>query len=623
VPQDPEEPVSDLTEFAAANTASTASTGDKGPPPPDWNLGLFYARPDDPAIHGDLDTALAQAHRFAERYRGQVPKLSASELHQALEAMEALIDRAYRPPTYAMLLYSTATGDAQAQALRAQVRERETEVMNQVRFFDVELKDTPAEVLDAWLAAPELSRYWHYLRRARRQAPHLLSEAEERLGATKDLTGRQAWAQLYTELTSSFRFTLDAGDGDPGRERTLAEVRAQRSSPRREVRERALTAVLERFRDHALVLNYTVNTLYQDHRLELGLRRYGTPIAPTVLDDELSEPVVEALMSAVEEAYPLAQEYYRLKAKALGIGDFASHDVLAPYEGAPQRIPFADARREVVTAFGRLDGRFATEAERFFDEHRIDARPRPGKRDGAFCSGTLPSLKPFVLTNYTGRVEDVATIAHELGHGVHFVLAGQKQSPLNYWPTTPLAETASVFGELLLARHLLDRYQGSGDREIRRALLALRIEDAVATIMRQVMYTRFEQKAHARRAEGVVPAEEYGQLWATELGRLYGDAVTTSPLDSWGWITIPHLVQYRFYCYSYAFGMLLVFALYKKWEREGSGFVPGYLELLSAGGSLEPERLLAQVGVDIADPGFWRSGLSVVREDLEAFRAAL
>lgn len=586
-------------------------------PEPTWNLAPLYAGVDDPALEADLEAAQAAADGIAERLRGKVATLAPAALRDALVELERFMTRAYRPSLFAMLAFSTSTEDPAAQALQVHVRERSTDIMNRVTFFDIELKQAPAEVFDGWLEAPELSDYTHHLRRVRRTAPHTLSEPEERVIAVKALTGASAWSQLYTELTSGFRFTLPV-DG-AARECTLAEARALRSHPERAVRRAAHEAVLERFSQHEKVLTYLTNTLYQDHRLEIDLRRYATPMAPTILEDELVAEVVEALMSTVEAAYPVAQEYLRLKARALGLGgDFATHDLLAPYPGASRQVTWEAAQQEVLSAFEELSPAFARNARRFFDEARIDARPRAGKRDGAFCMGMVPGLEPYVLVNFTGRVEDVATLAHELGHGVHFSLAGQRQSLLRFYPTTPMAETASVFGEIVLIKRLLGKER---DPVLRRQLLASRIEDSLATVMRQVMYTRWEQRAHDRRAAGVVPAAEYCDLWEAELERLYGDAARRGPLDRWGWITIPHLVQYRFYCYSYALGQLLVFALYQLWEQEGERFVPRYLDLLAAGGSDEPQKLLARAGVDLSDPGFWKRGVDVIRDMVEAFRA--
>jgi oligoendopeptidase F len=378
--------------------------------------------------------------------------------------------------------------------------------------------------------------------------------------------------------------------------------------------------VLERLRDESPLIAYILNTLYQDHRLETDLRRYPHPVAPTLLDDELPLATLDALMTAVESHYPVAQRYFSLKAKALGLDQLATHDVLAPYPDGEREVRFDEARDEVLAAFDALSPRAQELARGFFDEGRIDAEARPGKRDGAFCAGMVPGVAPRVLVNFQGRLRDVFTLAHELGHGVHFALAAEKQSLLNYWPTSPMAETASVFGEMLLTRRLLGAVQ---DRATRRQLLAARIEEALGTIHRQVAFTRYERNAHDERARAVLTTERLCELWSAETGRLYGDAVARGPLDVWGWAGIPHLLHYRFYCYSYAFGQLLVFALYERWQREGDAFVPRYLELLAGGGGDTPVALLKPLGIDLTDPDFWRGGLEVVTRMVDEFADAV
>jgi oligoendopeptidase F len=585
------------------------------PTPPRWDLSRLYQNPDDPALARDQERALALADEIASRLRGQVAALSAEALRAALEETEALMDVAYRPPMYASLLHSTQSDDPQAMALYVAVQEKATEIFNRVQFFDVELKRAPEATFAAWLGAPALARYTHYLARLRKAAPHTLSEPEEQLAAVKNLTGRAAWARLYDEVTSSWSFDFEA-DGER-RPRSLAEIRALRSHADRDIRRRAQAAVLERHAEHAQVLTYMSNTIFQDHALETQLRHFGDVLAPTALDDEIPAPVIETLLRAAEERYPVVHEYYRLKARALGLSDFATCDLLAPYGASERRVPFPEAERLVLEAFAEVAPPFADAARAFFAERRIDAEPRPGKRDGAFCAGMLPGIPPYVLANYTGRLDDVSTVAHELGHGVHFVLAGRRQTPLNYWPTTPMAETASVFGEMVLVRNLL---AAERDPAARRQLLASRIEDSIATIFRQVAYTRYELNAHQRRSQGVVPADDYGALWIAEMKRLYGNAVAQGPHDRWGWITIPHLVHHRFYCYSYAFGQLLVYALYRQWEQQGTAFVPRYLALLEAGGSDDPARLAERAGCNIADPAFWRQGLDIFARMVEEFK---
>ncbi|MCC7540052.1 MAG: M3 family oligoendopeptidase [Deltaproteobacteria bacterium] len=590
-----------------------------GAAPPRWDLAPLYAGCDDPRIDADLAAIRREAKALGDRCRGKVASFGSTELASSFRTLEGLYQRMYRPSAYAMLEFATRTDDDRAKALRARVSEAVTEVENELRFVDIEIKRAPDSVVEAWLADAALAPYRHHVRKVRKFAPHTFGEREESLVALKDLTGRMAWSQLYTEVTSAYTFELEA-DGET-RARTLAEARALRSHSDRNVRRSAQRAVLSRFADDEKVLTFCLNAIFQDHRVETRERGYDSPMAPTFLDDELDAATVETLMSSVEAAYPIAQRYYRLKARALGLeADFSTHDLLAPLQPVDKRIAWPDARRLVEQAFGELTPKFSSLAASFFDEARIDAEPRAGKRDGAFCASMVPGLRPFVLANYTGRIDDVSTIAHELGHAVHFALAGEKQTLLNYWPTTPMAETASVFGEMVLVRNLLAREDSP---TVRRQILASRIEDVIATVLRQVAYTRWEMNAHAARVKGPVSSDDASSLWSREMTRLYGDAVRQNELDHWGWITIPHLFHYRFYCYSYAFGMLLVFALYKQWEHEGASFVPRYEQLLSAGGSDSPHELLSAVGIDVRARDFWDRGLEVFRGLVDQFEATV
>jgi oligoendopeptidase F len=601
-------------------------------PLPRWDLSSLYASPADPAIDRTFAQAAHRADALADRCRGRVAQLTPRDLGLALADLEALCDLAYRPSAYASLRFASDSLDPEVRALLSSVKERTVAVMNRVRFFDVELKGAPDATFARWRSSPELATYRHHLERERRMAPHTLSEPEERLAATKSITGAQAWAQLYDEITASWRFDLaipddaQAGGPSPSPSPTptptptatcsLAELRSLRSHADRDVRRRAHAALYQAFSGSSQVLTYLMNVLFQDHRLDLGVRRFDAPIAPTLLEDELQPEVVEALLSAVEARYDLAHEYYRLKARALGLADFALCDLLAPYPSGDRQVQWPEAVDLVLGAYGAVSPALRELVAAPLERRHVDAEPRPGKRDGAFCSAPLPGVGPFVLMSYTGRLDDVSTLAHELGHAAHFELAGRTQRLLNYSAPTPLAETASVFGEMALVSHLLEREK---EGPVRRQLLAARIEDALATIFRQTAYTRFEQRAHARRAEGVVPYEEYAGIWDAEITRLYGPDVARAGDEGAGFLSIPHLVHYRFYCYSYAFGQLLVYALYQRFRDEGPSFVPRYLELLAAGGSGAPRELLGGLGIDIADPAFWQRGLDVVAEMVQSF----
>lgn len=583
-----------------------------------WDLSALYPKVDAPGLPADMHAITRDAQAFAERYRGRVAHLSPAELRDAIQALEAFNSRMMRVHGFAMLAFSTDTQSPGTKDLLDKTRTWGTDLHNLLTFFDLEIKAVPEDAFQRLVASSDLDRYRYFLARERKFAPHTLSEPEERLMALKAITGESAWGQLYEEISSLMRVTLTL-DGKT-QELTLEEARALATHPDRSVRKQARTAVLSAYAERSHVLTFIFNTLYQDHAQDVALRQYPSAIAPTLLGDDLPAAVIDALMTAVERQYPLAQRYFRLKAKALGLDDFSSYDTLAPYAKSERAVSFSEGKAIVLEAFESFSPDFARIAREFFDARRIDVPPEAGKRGGAFCAGLTPGLPTYVLLNWTDRLDDVSTLAHELGHGIHFVLAGQVQTPFNYHPITPLAETASTFAELVLVSHLLEREE---DPAVRLQLLANRLEDAIGTIFRQVMYTRWELTAHARRAEGVVPPEAFSELWLEQHRKLYGDAVALIDVDRWGWSSIPHIVLYRFYCYSYAFGQLLVYALYQHYRDQGPDFVPKLLDVLRAGGSAPPQEILQGVGVDITDPEFWSKGLRLVEAMLTEFEAAL
>lgn len=582
-----------------------------------WDLSDLYAGPSDPRIDADLEQLSSEASDFRLRFHGRVVDLAPRALHDALAESEALASRLYRLSGYASLIFSADTESEANKTLYERLRSEGTAIGNLLQFFDVELKAMPAERFHPLLEAPELVSYRYHLHNLRKFAPHTLSEPEERVAAIKDITGAQAWGQLYTEVSAGMRIPMTLeGTTQP---KTISEVRSLRTDPDRTVREEASRALFQAHADRAHILTTIFNTVYQDHAEDVALRHFPSAIAPTLLADDLHAGVVDALMTATEANYDIVQHYYRLKAKALGIQDFASFDTLAPYAETVRTLPFEEGQAIVLDTFHRFSPDFGAIAKRFFDGRWIDVPPAPGKRGGAFCAGMVPGLHPYVLLNYNDRLEDVATLAHELGHGIHFVLSSE-QSLYNFHAVTPLAETASTFAEIVVLDRLL---ADERDPKVRLQLLAKRLEDAVGTVFRQVMYTRWELGAHARRAEGSVPAEDFCALWSAQNAKLYGEDVRMTEFDRWGWATIPHVVLYRFYCYSYAFGQLLVYALYQQYKEEGEAFVPKLLNVLRAGGSAEPATILRQVGVDVTDPGFWQKGLSLLRGMLHEYEAAL
>ncbi|HEY9721545.1 MAG TPA: M3 family oligoendopeptidase [Oscillatoriaceae cyanobacterium] len=583
-----------------------------------WDLARLYEGPRDARLNADLQAADQQGRALRDRYRGKLAQLPAAELREAIAAFEAHADLLTKLRTYTSLAFWADTNDEAIKSLYERIRTATAECENGTKFFESELQTVAEPQLNAWLEAPELVEYGYYLGRIRSKRPHALGEAEERLVATKDVTGNQAWVQLYTEITSRMTVPLDLPDGH----KVLPAIEAKilRTDADRGVRRIATDGFLKAFAEQGHVLSYLYNTVYEDHRQMLQMRGYDNPMTPTLMAEDLSPEVIEALLSAVENHYHLAHRYYALKARALGIENFGGHDLYAPYAEGGRQVPYAEARRIILDAYDSFSPAFGDRARGFFDGRYIDVPPAPGKQGGAFCAKMIPGMHPFVLLNYTGHASDVGALAHELGHGVHFLLAGERQRTFNYYPITSLAETASTFGELLTVNRQLAMEK---DPVVRRQLLANRIEFAIFTIMLQVVNTRWEQRAHALRAERYLSADDFCRLWKEETGKLYGPGVEMAPGEPWRWATVPHMIQYRFYCYSYAFGQLLVYALYQMYEEEGEAFVPKFTEVLAAGGSAPVGEILGRIGIDIADPGFWNKGLALFDKMLEEFEATV
>ncbi len=580
-----------------------------------WDLSDLYAAPDDPALETDLDRALERGRSFAPRHRGRVAALSAAGLAEALDELEALNELVVRAASYAQLLFAADTADPRHGALLQRVQERVSEIRNALLFFELEWVAVPADAADTLLAEPALARRRHFLASMRRYRPHLLTEPEERILEETANTGRRAFGRLFDEILSGMRFSVRANGKteDLGEEEVLARLYA----PDREVRRAAASALTAGLRANAGPLAFIFNTLVQDKAVVDRLRDYAAPMDARNLDNEIAGPSVDALLSACVEHYPLVARYYRLKASMLGLDRLEDYDRYAPLPGGDRSIAFEDARGLVLEAYGDFCPEMADIARRFFDERWIDAELRPGKRGGAFSASTLPSVHPYVLLNYTGNQRDVMTVAHELGHAVHQTLAAgqglfEQDAPL----TT--AETASVFGEMLVFRRLMKR---ESDPKARLALLCSKLEDAFATVFRQVCMTRFEERLHAaRRSEGELARARIDELWLEANRPMFGDSVHLSEDYGCWWLYIPHFVHSPFYCYAYAFGELLVLALLRCYDEQGEAFVPRYLELLKAGGGEPPDALLRRLDLDITDPDFWRGGLTILEEMVDRAR---
>jgi oligoendopeptidase F len=562
-----------------------------------------------------LDEAQRRADAFAAAHAGKVAELDGARLAAAMHELAALQELVGRAGSYAMLRFATATADPERGALLQKVQERGTQIETTLLFFDLEWAALDDEIAEALLASDGLDFCRHHLRSARRYRPHLLSEPEERILAEKALTSSSAWSRLFEEQAAAITVELPDSEEPVALEIALSRL----FSPEHDERRTAAGAVTSALEPGLRVRGYVLNTLLAEKMVDDRLRSYPHWLASRNLANEASDESVGALIEAVRGRYELPRRWYRLKARLLGVDKLADYDRMAAVTAEDESIPWAQAKDIVLESFAGFSPELAATARAFFDEHRIDAPVRPGKRGGAFCSYTVPSAAPYVMLNYTARRRDVLTLAHELGHGVHAALA-RPQGVFHFATPLTLAETASVFGETLVFGRLLDEAPTPASRL---ALLAESIEGSIATVFRQVAMNRFEHLVHTgRREEGELSLDRIGDLWAESQEELLGDAVEVTDDYRLWWSYIPHFINSPGYVYAYAYGQLLALAVYGRYEEEGADFVPKYLELLSAGGSMPPEELGAIVGIDLADPGFWDRGLDLVERQLEAAETA-
>ena len=580
-----------------------------------WDLADLYKSVDDPAIEGDLADALERAKVFDKKYRGRVNAaggIRPQELFEALREYEAIYELADKALSYAMLLHAGDSINPKHGALRQKAQARRSEIRNMLVFFDLEWLQVPDEIASRIINSPEAGQYRHYLESQRRFKPHTLSEPEEKILEETANTGRRAFSRLFDELVSVMEFGIKL-NGEV-KKLNQSETLALLYDPDRAVRKAAAAGLTVGLKENARTLTYIFNTLVEDYAIIDRFRSYPDPMASRHLSNEIDTGIVEMLMTTCEHNHDIVERYYILKAGLLGLDVLYDYDRYAPVLDRMPSCDFGRCQEIVLDSYGAFSPRAREIAELFFEKRWIDAEPRLGKRGGAFSASTVPTVHPYILANYTDKLRDVMTIAHELGHGVHQYLSRdvgylQCDTPL----TT--AETASVFGEMLVFNRLMEEEH---DPKVKLGLLCSKIEDAFATVFRQVVLTRFEQKLHAaRRADGELTPERIGELWMAANKPMHGKAVQLTDDYGWWWLYIQHFIHVPFYCYAYAFGELLVLALYRKYQKEGKSFVPRYLDLLSAGGSDSPERLLGKMGVDIKAPDFWQGGTDILRGMVE------
>jgi oligoendopeptidase F len=600
-----------------ATKVSTSEPNDPELAETAWDLEPLVDGEGEGGVESRLEDALTRAQAFASRYAGKLGELDSAGLREAMNELAVIYELLGRAGSYAALRFYTDTATPANGALLQKVQERETQIATTLLFFELEWAELSDERAEELLEGEGLDFCSHYLRNARRYREHLLSEPEEKILTEKALTGAGAWSRLFEELTSAIEVELpEALAAEPvALDVALSNLMAADPDVRRTTAE-AVTAALEPgLRTRAFLFN----TLLADKATDDRLRRYPSWLAARNLSNEASDESVQALIEAVRGRYEIARRWYRLKARLLGVEQLADYDRMAAVTEDEVTFSFAQGREIVLDCYSSFSPELGALAKRFFDERWIDAPVRPAKRGGAFCSPTVPSVHPYVLLNYTARRRDVLTLAHELGHGVHFALAARQGVFHQSTPLT-LAETASVFAETVVFGRLLAEDSSPASRL---ALLAENLEDTIATVFRQVAMNRFEDLVHtARREQGELSVERFGELWAESQAELLGDSVRiTDGYRSW-WSYVPHFIGSPGYVYAYAYGQLLALSVYQRYEQQGAGLVPRYLEMLAAGGSRSPEELGQLVGIDLADPGFWDAGLDLVERQLQEAEAA-
>lgn len=600
-----------------ASVQIMSSAVQEAPSLPSWDLSELYQGVDDPQIERDLKAALSNAQAFEKKYRGQISRaeITPQELCQALDDYEELLRLQSRPGSYASLHYSTDTSDSARGALTQKVREMGSQISTHLIFFDLELARHSPEAYDRLLEGSELDKYRHYLEQQQALAKHYLSEPEEMvLEETANCRGR-AFRRLFTEVTSRMKFAFQL-EGETS-SLTQSELLAYSYDPDRNLRRQASESLAAELQNNSHVLTFIQNTLLHEKQISDRMRKFEHPESDRHLSNELEKKVVDTMTEVCVANFDIVSQYYELKRRLLKLDKLAHYDRYAPLRSVKQEIEYDEARKIVTSAFDRFSPKMGEMVRPFFEKNWIDVPPKPGKRGGAFCAAVTPDHHPYVLLNYTGKARDVMTLAHELGHGIHDLMAANHHY-LDYHPVLPLAETASTFAELLVFEKVQESLESDEERLV---LLCEKLEDTFATVFRQISMFRFERQLHeARRSQGELTTESINELWQSAMQEMFGKSLELGDDHKWTWLYIPHIVNTPFYVYAYAFGELLVLALYARYQQEGESFLPKYFELLAAGGSQEPAALLSKLGFDIGSPAFWQGGCDLIRANLEKAR---
>ena len=572
-----------------------------------WNLNDLYPGINDPSVATDMEKCEQVATSLNERFSDKVATLNAEELSVLVSSLEMLETRLGQLATFAYLNFATQTKSSEAGAFLQSIRELGSRIGKLTVFFELEWSKADEAIAQPLLDDPALADYRHYLSSMRRYAKHMLSAVEESLLIEKSPTGRSSWTTLFDKVMGNLQF------GE--KKRSEEEVLSDLYNPDREIRKQAATELTAGLKSQLHILTHIFNTLAADKMIDDRIRDYDSWVSSMNLGNELDGATVDTLVDAVTSRYDIPQRYYRIKKQMLGLPELVDYDRYAPLPHLPTNsVPWADCKDMVLKAFGDFSPKMAEIASLFFDERWIDAPLVDGKRGGAFAHPCVPDVHPYVMVNYTGNVRDVSTVAHELGHGVHQFFA----AALGYYnshTTLVLAETASVFAELLLFNYQLEQIS---DAEEKKAFICQKLESIFATVFRQVSMNRFEDLAHnGRREEGELSDEQLSKYWMETQEKMFGDTVKMTDDYAIWWSYIPHFLSTPGYVYSYAFGELLVLSLYGLYKKEGESFVPKYIDLLMAGGANTPYELVKPFGVDLNDPEFWQAGLDIIDDMLK------
>lgn len=583
-----------------------------------WDLSTLYRGADDPRLARDLRFARNKAIKFVSLYKGKMTadKIDASMLLDAIKEYELIHELGMKPYLFASLFYASDTQDDTKRVLLEKIREDWNIILQNILFFPLEIMQLPETELNKIAGHEKLSEYRHFFSNLLRLKPHQLSEAEEKIIKLKNLSGRDSLISFFTEYLGSVVFPFKTEEGIRGL--TAQEILKFLYSADADLRETSYTVFLEILGKHSIVFKNILNSILLDYRIETEKRNHPFPMHRALLENEVSKETIDTLMGVTEDNYSLAHRYFCFKARQLNLTRLKNTDLFAPLNRQNRTIPFTNARGLILRALQDFHPAFHENALKFFENRWIDAEMRKGKKEGAFCASFVPRIHPYISVHFGSNLQDVMTLAHELGHGIHFLLAS-KQSYLNFSPAFVLGESISTLAELIVTIYLMKNEEF---KTWHSSILAAHIETFITTVFRQNVLTRFEQTMHHIRKTRILGTDEICRIWWEENKKLFGDIVTMIPAYKWGWTYIHHFIQYPFYCFTYIFGGVLSHVLYRTYLTEGEQFAEKILFLMEAGGSREPLDLLSQIGIDLTDKSFWEKGFELVREMIDTLEGA-